>query len=68
MEKQYDKSHGTPYDRGSADAYYHRMPSPHKLKQGELFTQIPLESHEELEAYMAGYNTEENRKQFDSLF
>ena len=27
--KEYDKRHGGPYDRGSADAYYRRPFSPH---------------------------------------
>ncbi len=29
MEKKYDKRHGGPYDRGTADAWYGRDKSPH---------------------------------------
>ena len=29
MTEQYDKRHGGPYDRGSADAYYGRKFNPH---------------------------------------
>ena len=29
MDVGYDQRHGGPYDRGSADAYYHRPYNPH---------------------------------------
>ena len=29
-----DKSHGSPYDRGGADAWYHRGRHPHKYPNG----------------------------------
>jgi hypothetical protein len=30
----YDASHGSPFDRGSADSYYGRPQSPHKYPNG----------------------------------
>jgi hypothetical protein len=30
----YDASHGSPFDRGSADSYYHRAQSPHWYPNG----------------------------------
>ena len=30
----YDASHGSPFDRGSADSYYGRTQSPHKYPNG----------------------------------
>jgi hypothetical protein len=30
----YDASHGSPFDRGSADSYYGRAQSPHKYPNG----------------------------------
>jgi len=56
----YDDSHGSPYDRGSADSYYGRDRRPHKGGVGgdsgpEVF-QLSLE---EIRAYHAGYNDNE---------
>ena len=55
----YDTSHGSPFDRGGADYYYHRPPYPHywpqgtgqgiKISQGHM-------SKAEVQAYNAGYN------------
>lgn len=28
--EKYDESHGSPFDRGSADSWYHRARNPHK--------------------------------------
>ena len=60
---EYDKRHGGPYDRGSADAYYGRPRSPHKFPgatgHGERITLTDLA---EIEAYTAGYNECDDRK------
>jgi hypothetical protein len=56
-KKQYDKRHGGPYDRGSADAYYHRPPNPHYYV-GNSYSSERVEdlTEEELEAYKKGYD------------
>ena len=57
--------HGGAYDRGSADAYYHRSPRPHYFT-GATYNSTEIEevdmSEEEIAAYMAGYNEETDRK------
>jgi len=57
--------HGGAYDRGSADAYYHRPPEPHYYT-GNTYSSTKIEevdmSEEEITAYMAGYNEETGRK------
>ena len=53
------RGHGSPHDRGSADAYYGRQPRPHK-RDGA--TTLPLTHPEEYSAYYHGYATEEYRK------
>jgi hypothetical protein len=55
----YDKRHGGPYDRGSADAYYGREYRPHYFVgdtyQSEEITLAKMTA-EEIVAYTAGYN------------
>jgi hypothetical protein len=55
---EYDKRHGGPYDRGSADAYYRRPFNPHYYKgdtgTSELVTEDDMTSEEMLE-YVAGF-------------
>jgi hypothetical protein len=57
--------HGGAYDRGSADAYYHRLPCPHYFT-GATYDSTEIEevdmSEEEIAAYMAGYNETTDRK------
>lgn len=68
-QQNYDKSHGGPYDRGSADAYYGRPPRPHKIVpytgpdavQGQM-QKVTLTDPEEIAAYNAGYSEEDDRK------
>lgn len=56
MSKQFDKSHGSPFDRGGADFWYHRPRSPHKYPNGSYNPPLVTElTPEELEAYEAGY-------------
>lgn len=55
----YDKRHGSPYDRGSADAYYRRPHNPHYFVAGTYMSD-KVETlgmgEDEIEAYTAGYN------------
>jgi hypothetical protein len=55
----YDKRHGGPYDRGSADAYYGREVNPHYYL-GDTYQSPKVEkvdmTEEEIAAYIAGYN------------
>jgi len=60
MTNQYDKSHGSPYDRGSADRYYGRGWNPHKQLPGKEV--ILLNDLDEIAAYDAGWNEEDDRK------
>ena len=64
MTRIYDKQHGSPYDRGGADSYYGRPAIPHYYKSsgvlgGELVKQEQMTA-EEIEAYNAGYDDNEN--------
>jgi len=65
----YDSSEGSPFDRGSSDRYYGlKFPTPHKIEymQGGGAKRIPEKNltPEEIEAYMAGYEGEPERKDF----
>ena len=53
--KEYDSSHGSPFDRGSADFYYRRNPKPHMWLDSHGGNQIELSDPQQVEAYMAGY-------------
>lgn len=60
----YDQRHGGPYDRGSADYWYHRPFEPHFFVGGsytsdkvELSNMTPAE----ITAYTAGYRDAEER-------
>jgi hypothetical protein len=56
----YDCSHGSWFDRGSADSYYHRAPCPHRGGVGGASGPRLEPSHpDEVEAYMAGYRQNE---------
>ena len=58
----YDKRHGGPYDRGSADSYYGRGFNPHYYT-GATYSTPKVEladmTAEEIVAYTAGYNDNE---------
>ena len=59
---QYDQRHGSPFDRGSADSYYRRQRKPHYFIGATYQSPEVLESamtQEELEAYHAGYDWNE---------
>jgi hypothetical protein len=48
-----DNSHGSPYDRGRADAWYGRSPLPHKGSTSQRDTDLtPLE----IAAYNRGFD------------
>ena len=59
---KYDERHGGPYDRGSADSYYRRGSSPHYFIGYTYKSPIVIEfnmTDEEIEAYNAGYDDNE---------
>lgn len=57
--KEFDY-HGGPFDRGSADSYYHRPRHPHKYPNGTYNgPEVTDLTSEELEAYEAGYDWNE---------
>ena len=61
-ERQYDKRHGGPFDRGAADSWYRRGRNPHYYKGATYCTELVLESDmtsEEIEAYNAGFDQNE---------
>ena len=59
-KKNYDTRHGGPFDRGSADSYYHRPRDPHFYVEGtgtsERVTDL---TPAEVQAYLAGYQYNE---------
>jgi hypothetical protein len=58
--KVYEQYHGSPFDRGSADSYYHRSRQPHKGGVGgNSGPRIEDLTAEEIEAYLAGYDYNE---------
>jgi hypothetical protein len=61
-----EKRHGGAYDRGSADAYYGRGPSPHKYEGATYSTaRVELTDPSEVAAYHKGYDEEDDRKVWD---
>ena len=56
----YETYHGAPFDRGSADSYYHRGRVPHKGgvggDSGPRITELTVQ---ERDAYLAGYEYNE---------
>lgn len=64
----YDRRHGGPYDRGSADSYYGRPRRPHYFAGGTYQSEeiIPEVDSHEYRAYMAGYdhNEESGNKKY----
>ena len=58
--KAYEKEHGSCFDRGSADSYYHRPREPHYWPEGTGHgTKVTELTVEQLEAYHAGYDWNE---------
>jgi hypothetical protein len=58
----YDTRHGSPYDRGSADAWYRRSFNPHYYV-GDTYSTPKIEmaqmTAEEITAYTVGYRDQE---------
>ena len=65
-----DKSHGSPYDRGSADRYYGRQYRPHyhayfmEPIHGRCFRTVKIENmtEEQINEYRLGWNETYDRK------
>ncbi len=67
MTYTYDKKHGSPYDRGSADYYYGRGRNPHHYPNGTgNAPRIEVEdmTEAEIKAYHTGYDEETDKKQW----
>ena len=61
---KYDTSHGSPYDRGRADAYYGRQLNPHMWLDGMGRQVVTDLTKEQREAYYAGHDEEDDRKEW----
>ena len=65
----YDTSHGSPFDRGSADSWYNRPRQPHRGGVGGLSgPRIDELTPAEIQAYLAGYQYNEQfggKKSYD---
>lgn len=60
-----DRSHGSFWDRGSADSYYGRPRDPHRGGVGgDSGPRIVAEAPEEIAAYLAGYEHNEREGNF----
>jgi hypothetical protein len=55
----YDERHGSPYDRGAADSYYRRPKAPHKWLDNCGRNRVELTEESEIEAYLAGFDDNE---------
>jgi hypothetical protein len=65
--KKYDERHGGPWDRGHADSYYRRSKEPHYYVGATASTpriEVVNMTAEEIEAYMAGYQNNEDEGDF----
>lgn len=59
---KHDTRHGGPFDRGSADYWYHRPPQPHYFVGGTYTSEkVTAENMtaDEIAAYHAGYDEAE---------
>ena len=59
----YDKRHGGPFDRGSAESYYSRPYRPHYYQQGTSTSprvELADMTAKEIVAYSAGYKWNED--------
>jgi hypothetical protein len=60
VESKYDMSHGSYFDRGSADSYYGREPNPHRGGVGgDSGPRIVATNPADITAYNAGYEFNE---------
>ena len=63
--EKYDQRYGSPYDRGSCDAYYWRPRDPHYYVGDSFSSPLVTKDQmtpEEIEAYNAGYDETIDRK------
>ena len=59
-KQNYDTRHGGPFDRGSADSYYHRPRQPHFYVEGTgTSDRVTDLTPSEIQAYHAGYQWNE---------
>tara|TARA_R100000315_G_C5205362_1_gene121281 strand:- start:237 stop:428 length:192 start_codon:yes stop_codon:yes gene_type:complete len=61
------KKHGSPKDRGSADAYYQRVREPHYYIGGSITgIRVPMAemTQAQIDAYNIGYDNEDDRKDY----
>jgi len=59
--------HGGCYDRGGADSYYGRLPTPHYFIGDTYKTELVEENSmtpEEIQDYLAGYKSNEEEANF----
>jgi hypothetical protein len=57
---QFNRDHGSLWDRGSADSYYGRVPEPHYWTEGTGHGKKVTELNEyEIAEYLAGYEHNE---------
>jgi hypothetical protein len=60
-----DSTHGSPYDRGSADSYYRRPKFPHKWPEGTGNGEmVILTDPKEIEEYLLGYEENQDFKEW----
>lgn len=59
-----ERGYGSPYDRGSADAYYGRDYNPHWFAEGNFKVCVSIKdmTPEQIEEYRLGYTEETDRK------
>ena len=65
-----DERHGSPRDRGSADAYYGRPFDPHYWSEGTYHgtrTEMKDMTPEEIVSYTKGYNQQQDRKNWGDI-
>jgi hypothetical protein len=68
---EFDRRHGGPYDRGSADSYYRRPYNPHYFKGGSYMSkEVTLAdmTAEEIVAYTRGFNDNEADYNFKEYY
>ena len=53
--KKNDQVHGGPFDRGSADSFYRRVPCPHYLCDIRGRIEAHEKTEEQIAEYKAGY-------------
>lgn len=58
-EIEIDKTHGSPWDRGSADSYYGRSRKPHKWLDSCGCNRVELTDQKEIIEYLLGYEYNE---------